>query len=275
MQCRNNVGYASQPYVGGKWLICATPFQDTTGLSFKLNDLVTGFVTTDSVVDTPANMRVSNPYIQIQDRNPDGSIVGGTTDWYWCSDAFLDEEGNVTGPAWADEDGCAAGGFYHPNVTIAPGTAFWFKDPASATTMTLTIAGQVLGADTTPITPTRNKWNLVCNPYPIALALNSDKITWTGLTAATVDSPANMRVANPYIQIQDRNPDGTIVGGTKDWYWCTDAFLDEEGNVTGPAWADEDGCAAGGPYNPNVTIPVGAGFWFKDPTSDVTITWTK
>lgn len=275
VESANVVGYASQTYVGGKWLICATPFQNTTGQSFKLNDLVSGFTTTDSVVDTSDNMRLNNPYIQIQNRDNSGALTVGTMDWYWCADAFLDEEGNVTGPAWADGDGCAAGGFYHPDVTIAPGTAFWFKDPASEVAMTLTIAGQVLGADTTPITPTRDKWNLICNPYPIELALNSDKITWSGITAATVDTSDNMRSNNAYIQIQNRDANGVITVGTMDWYWCTDAFLDEEGNVTGPAWADGDGCAAGGPYNPNVTIPVGAGFWFKDPSSDVTITWAK
>ncbi len=217
-------------------------------------------------------MMINNPYIQIQNRNAGGSLSSGNKNWFYCADAYLDADGNVTGPAWADEDGCAAGGPYNPDVTIAPGTAYWFKDP-SATTMTLTLAGQVLGSDTTPITTTANKWNLICNPYPTSIDLNAEGIAWTGITQGTVDTLANMMVNNAYIQIQNRNANGTLASGNKNWFYCADAYLDADGNVTGPAWADEDGCAAGGPYNPDVKIPAGAGFWFKDPNAAVTITW--
>ena len=132
----NIVGYTSQPYVGGKWLIGATPFQDTTGASFSLNNLVSGFVTTDATVDTLANMMVNNPYIQIQNRNANGTLASGNKNWFFCADAYLDEDGLVTGPAWADEDGCAAGGPYNPNVKIPAGAGFWFKDPNAAVTIT-------------------------------------------------------------------------------------------------------------------------------------------
>ena len=270
------MGYTTQDYVGGAWLIGSTGFENTGSGSINLNDLVKGFVTTSAKVDDFTVMRVANPYIQIQNRNPDGSIGAGYKEWFWCADAYLDEDGNETGPAWADTDGCAAGGFYNPDVKVDPGVAFWFKDPTE-TKMTLTLAGQVLASSDKEITPTMNVWNLICNPFPEPISLNytSDQITWTGLTASKVDDFEVMRVNNPYIQVQNRDENGILTAGYKEWFWCTDAYLDEEGNQTGPAWADTDGCAAGGFYNPDVKIPVGAGFWFKDPSSEVTITFNK
>ena len=165
-------------------------------------------------------------------------------------------------------------------MKVAPGTAFWFKDPASDADIQL--AGQVVNDGSKTVSPTAGKWNLVCNPFPIEVALNSESITFTGLSDVAFVNAAQARTEAPYIQIQKRDADGNVTGATIDYFYVNNAIYNS-GYVPGvgpsydrrPGWCDTSGNLLGGLKADAVSVKVGTGFWFKDPNNSVTIEFVK
>ncbi len=235
IESANTVGYSSTAVAANTWYMAGVQFTDTaTGTSISLQDFVKGDF--EAKVFWDDEMPIA-PQIQIYG----GS---GYTPYYYFSDA-ADGADEVT--AWANVDGDAV------DVTLNPGQALWFKNPTAA--CNVTFAGQVLVAGTKAITCTAGGWNMLANPYPTPLALNSEKITWNVEPKVFWDD--EMPIA-PQIQVYNGS-------GYTPYYYFSDA-ADGSDEVT--AWANVDGDAV------SVSIPVGGAFWFK--ASDAsTVTFAK
>ena len=235
IESANTVGYSSTAVAANTWYMAGVQFTDTaTGTGISLQDFVKGdFEPKEFWSDELAIA----PMVQLYGPS-------GYTAYYYFSDA-ADGEDEVT--AWADDGGDAV------DVTLAPGQALWFKNPTAA--CSVTFAGQVLAAGTKAITCTAGAWNMIANPYPMALALNGDKVTWN---VEPKEFWSDELAIAPMVQLY--GPSGYTA-----YYYFSDA-ADGEDEVI--AWADDGGDAV------DVSIPAGGAIWFK--ASDAsTVTFTK
>lgn len=237
IESANTVGYSSVDVAKNTWYMAGVQFTDTaTGTGISLQDFLKGDFSATSFWDDDLSVA---PQIQVYG-------AAGYTAYYYFNDAE-DNSANVL-TAWADGNGVAV------DVVFAPGQALWFKNPAAA--CSVTFAGQVLTAGTKEITCTASSWNMIANPYPEVLSLNSDKINW-GVTATSFwDDDMS---AAPQIQVYGGS-------GYTAYYYFNDAE-DSSANVL-TAWADGNGAFV------SASIPVGGALWFK--ASDAsTVTFTK
>lgn len=178
---------------------------------------------------------------------PDG--FGGYLMRYYINDA--EDNGNfVTG--WADDTG-----MLNP-VDIDLGTGVWVRGKKDTVTK-FTFAGAVSGnASETVSRATPIRFELVANPYPTALDINSDKVTWTVAAITSWDDAAGDFAADwleeaACLQV----PDG--FGGYLLRYYIDDA--EDSGNfVTG--WADDTAMLN------TVIVPAGSGFWLRRCSQD-------
>ena len=237
IESANTVGYSSIAVTANTWYMAGVQFTDTaTGASISLNDFVKGDFEAKAFWDDELAIA---PIIQIY------SATGGYTPYFYFSDA-ADGDDEVT--AWANADGDTV------DITLAPGQALWFKNPTAA--CNVTFAGQVLASGTKDISCTAGVWNMIANPYPTELALNSEGITWNVEPKAFWDD--ELAIA-PIIQVY------SATGGYTPYFYFSDA-ADGDDEVT--AWANADGDKT------SVSIPVGGAVWFK--ASDAsTVTFTK
>ena len=235
IESANTVGYSSTAVAANTWYMAGVQFTDTaTGTSISLQDFVKGDFEPKTYWDDETAIA---PQVQIYG-------ASGYTAYYYFDDAASGAD-EVT--SWANFDGDAV------NVTLAPGSALWFKNPTGA--CNVTFAGQVLAAGTKEITCTAGAWNMIANPYPTALALNSDKVNWNVEPKTYWDDETAIA---PQIQVYG-------AGGYTAYYYFDDAASGAD-EVT--AWANFDGDAV------DVSIPVGGAIWFK--ASDAsTVTFTK
>ena len=171
----------------------------------------------------------------------------GYSYYYYVNDAD-DGNGNYTATAWID-----ALGF---NLTAESAQAlskgFWFK---SATAGTLTCAGQVFAVNSFERDIPAGQFEIVANPYPVALALNAP--VSSGFTAGTFGDGSDGTMNNaPMIQVL--SADGK---GYSYYYYVNDAD-DGNGNYTATAWIDALGFNLSG-----AQVPVGQAFWIKSATA--------
>ena len=274
LESANTVGYTQDKAANNLWKASATPFETTTGASMSLQTLFSGFSTDVYFDDDQVDFKTTAPCVQIQDRDAQGRITGGLTKYYYVADAGWDAGYTDIRPGWVDEVGDAVGGENAAAVLLAPGTGFWFKDAQQA--CDLTFAGQVVGENSAQVTTASGLWNAICNPFPVDVALNSAKITWGSMTQANFDDDqVDFKTAAPCIQIQDRDAGGNVTGGMTKYYYVQDAGWDSGYTDIRPGWADEVGDALGGENAAAVTVKAGEGFWFKDPSSNATVTFSK
>ncbi len=235
LESQNTVGYSSTSVAANTWYMAGVQFTDTaTGTSISLQDFMKGDFEATSFWDDDVALA---PTVQIYG-------AGGYTAYYYFSDATSGSD-EVT--AWADGGGDAV------SVTLNPGQALWFKNPSAA--CSVTFAGQVLTAGTKEIPCTAGSWNMIANPYPEELPLNSENTLWN--VAATSFWDDDVALA-PTIQIYG-------AGGYTAYYYFSDATSGSD-EVT--AWADGGGDAV------TTSVPVGGAMWFK--ASDATtVTFTK
>ncbi len=234
IESANTVGYSSTAVAANTWYMAGVQFTDTaTGTGISLQDFVKGDFEAKTFWDDETAIA---PQVQIYG-------ASGYTAYYYFDDAASGSD-EIT--AWANVDGDAV------DVTLAPGSALWFKNP---TACNVTFAGQVIPAGTMEIACTAGAWNMIANPYPTTLALNSDKIDWNVEPKTFWDDETPIA---PQIQVY-------AAGGYTAYYYFDDAASGSD-EVT--AWANVDGDAV------DVSIPVGGAIWFK--ASDAsTVTFTK
>ena len=238
----NTVGYSSQSVVAGQFYMVAVQFADVQASADVAN--FNSFITTTCA---PGEYGDGTDFSfgnapQIQVLNSDGL---GYTKYYYISDAYDANDNPVSGNCWADDGGYIA--------TAADAQAlskgFWFK---SAENGTINCSGQVSATSEIQNSPTANQFNIVANPYPVALGLNSAGTA--GFTPGAYGDGTDFSFGNAP-QIQVLNSDG--LGYTK-FYYISDAYDSNDNPVSGNCWADDGGYIVTG-----TQVPVGQSFWVK------------
>ena len=233
------VGYNTDSLTGGKFYIKAAQFQDVQKGTATLNSIMAGY---DGVnFDESFDFWTTAPQIQVQNAT-------GTYDiFYFLNDAYI-EASDSTVKGWADSNG------NYVDLTIAPGVAYWFKVVSADSD--ITVSGAVENGESVDVIVPQNKFTLVANAYPMAVTLNGPQMTSTNIVGVNFDEAFAFWKTAPQIQVQNAS-------GTYDIYYY-DAYI-EATDSTQAGWADSSGNFV------SATIPVGAGFWMKGVTGDVTL----
>ncbi len=274
LESANTVGYTIDKAANNTWKASATPFESTTGASIDLQTLFSGFSTDVYFDDDQVDFKTIAPCVQVQNRDAQGRITGVLTKYYYVADAGWDAGYTDIRPGWVNASGDALGGENAAAVLLAPGTGFWFKDAQQA--CDLTFAGQVVDENSAQVTTVADLWNAICNPFPEDVALNSAKVVWGSMTQADFDNDqVDFKTVAPCVQIQERDASGNITGVLKKYYYVQDAGWDAGYTDIRPGWANASGDALGGENAAAVTVKAGEGFWFRDPSSNATVTFSK
>ena len=180
---------------------------------------------------------------------PDG--YGSYLMRYYVDDADNGKGDYVTG--WADN-----AGMLNP-VDIDLGTGVWVRGKKDTVTK-FTFSGAVSDNDSETVSrATPIRFELVANPYPTALDINSNKIAWNIATITSYDVEADDFYADwletaACLQI----PDG--YGSYLMRYYVDDADDGKGDYVTG--WADNAGMLN------TAVVPAGSGFWIRRCSKD-------
>lgn len=250
IESANIVGYTTKAVEAGKYYLIGTQFDkastESAG-SIDLNDLLklSGTITAGEY----DNDFVTAPQIQVL------NAAGGYTKYFYISDGTYDdgEDTPLGFDAWCDVDGyelTAAAKF-------ALGKGFWFKSPVA--NGTITAAGQVSEVASTTLNFEANKYAILCNPYPVAVALQS--LT----TSATPGLYDDDFATAPQIQVLN------AAGGYTKYFYISDGTYDdgEDTPLGFNAWCDVDGYELEG-----TQIEAGAAFWIKAPAAG-TVTFAQ
>ena len=249
IESANTVGYNSSDTVvavNKNFVMLAPSFLNVSSGTISSDELICDQTTTsfDEVAgDYFAGWTDDAACLQV----PDG--FGGYSMRYYIDDA--EDNGNfVTG--WADNIG-----MLNP-VDIDLGTGVWVRGKKDTVTK-FTFAGAVSdNASETVSRATPIRFELVANPYPTALDIISDKVTWTLASVTSFDESAGDYFegwADEAACLQV--PDG--FGGYTMRYYINDA--EDNGNfVTG--WADNIGMLN------TAVVPAGSGFWLRRCSQD-------
>ena len=132
---------------------------------------------------------------------------------------------------------------------MALSKGFWFKAMAAGS---ITCSGQVSATAEIGNTVTADQFNIVANPYPVALDLNAP--TSTNFTPGEYGDGEDTTMGNAP-QVQVLNAGG--LSYTK-YYYISDAYDAEDNPVAGNCWADVNGYIVTG-----TQVPVGQSFWVK------------
>ena len=238
------VGYSGATINADQWYLVGVQFADVTSETetADFNSLLST-TCTPGEFGTGLDFSMGNaPMIQVLN-----SAGTGYAYYYYVSDA---DDGtrvyNLTG--WVDGSGNLVGN--DALMTLSKG--FWFK---SATAGTLNCAGQVSALSEFERKIPGGQFEIVANPYPVALNLNTPATS--GFTPGEFGTGLDFSMGNaPMIQVL--NSAGT---GYAYYYYIGDA---DDGtkvyNLTG--WVDGSGNLVGG-----TQVGVGAAFWIKSATA--------
>ena len=212
------------------------------GTSSDFNSFLSTTCTPGTYGDGSGDWRTSSPMIQVLQAN------GQNYSYYYLINDADDGYGNYTATGWVDSDGF--------NVTEdakqSLSKGFWFK---SATAGTLTCAGQVLTVGSFVRNVPSGQFEIVANPYPVALNLDAAEIS--GFTPGTYgDGTGDWRSSSPMIQVLQAN------GQNYSYYYLINDADDGQGNYTATGWVDSDGFNVTG-----TQVPVGQAFWIKSATA--------
>jgi len=144
---------------------------------------------------------------------------------------------------------------YDPNITLKVGDSVWFMSQSSDAT--IQVAGQVTEVDPSGekgVDVIADKWNMVANPFPKNFVLNDGGVAWTNYYNGTTST-----TTAPQIQLWD--PTVGTTGAYKTYYFFSSTLgTTKYYNVWSTARQSST-------YDPNVAVPVGAGFWLKYPSA--------
>ena len=240
----NMVGYNTTTVVADQFYMIGVQLADVAGdgTSAEFNSFLSTTCVPGTYGDGNDVTMGNAPMIQVL--TSDGK---GYSYYYYINDAD-DGSGNYVATEWVDAQG------YNLTAEAAQelSKGFWFK---SATAGTLTCAGQVLSVDTFQRTVPAGQFEIVANPYPVALALNTP--TTSGFTPGTYGDGNDVTMNNaPMIQVLSADGKGYAY-----YYYINDAD-DGAGNYTATEWVDGQG------YNLTGTqVPAGQAFWIKSATA--------
>ncbi len=240
----NTVGYSGATINADQWYLVGVQFADVGSAleTADFNSLLSTTCTPGTIGDFSDPTWNNAPVIQVLQANGQGYDF-----YYYINDAD-DGNGNYTATAWVDQEGF--------NLTSAAVQAlskgFWFK---SHTSGTLNCAGQVSALSSFERNIPAGQFEIVANPYPVALNLNAPTIS--GITPGTIGDFSDPTWNNaPMIQVLQANGQGY------DFYYYIDDADDGNGNYTATEWVNAEGFNITG-----TQVGVGAAFWIKSATA--------
>ena len=240
----NTVGYSGATINADQWYLVGVQFADVSSATevANFNSLLSTTCTPGEFGDGSDLTFGNAPMIQVLKSNGTGYDF-----YYYISDAD-DGNGNYTATEWVDASGFNLTAEAAQNLS----KGFWFK---SHTAGTLNCAGQVSALSTFTRNVPAAQFEIVANPYPVALSLNAP--TSAGFTPGEFGDGSDLTFGNaPMIQVLKSN--GT---GYDFYYYISDAD-DGNGNYTATEWVDASGFNLTG-----TQVDVGAAFWIKSATA--------
>ena len=244
LESANVVGYSTQGVNAGQFYMVGVQLGDVSAANdvADLNKLVSTTCAPGEYGDGSDGTMGNAPMIQVLQDN------GKFYDFYYLISDADDGNGNYTAPAWVDGEG-----FNLDNEDLlALSKGFWFK---SATAGTLTCAGQVSAVDSFERAIPMGQFEIVANPYPTALSLNTP--VTSGFTPGEYGDGSDGTMGNaPMIQVLQDN------GKFYDFYYYISDADDGNGNYTSTEWVDGEGFNLTG-----TQVPVGQAFWIKSATA--------
>ena len=213
-----------------------------TGTTADFNKLLATTCTPGTYGDGSGDWKATSPMIQVLQAN------GKNYSYFYLVDDADDGFGNYTATGWVDSEG------FNIDSTAALNLSkgFWFK---SNTAGTLTCAGQVLAISSFERNVPGGQFEIVANPYPVAL--NLDAATVAGFTPGTYgDGSGDWKASSPMIQVLQEN------GKNYSYYYLINDADDGNGNYTATGWVDSEGFNVSG-----TQVAVGQAFWIKSATA--------
>jgi hypothetical protein len=239
IESANTVGYTSKDVTAGKFYLIGTQFDKagtTSAGSVDMNDLIklSSTITAGLYSDDFATA----PKISVL------NAAGGYDSFYYISDGTDDKDDDLGYDCWCDLDGYEL----DDSAKLALGKGFWFTSPT--TSGTITTVGQVSEVASTTLNFLANKYTILCNPYPVAVALQS--LT----TSATPGLYSDDFATAPKISVVN------AAGGYDSFYYISDGTDDNDDDLGVNAWCDLDGYELSG-----TQIDAGAAFWMSAPAA--------
>lgn len=236
----NTVGYSGTTINADQWYMVGVQFADVGSAleTADFNSFLSTTCTPGKIGDGSDPTWGNAPMIQVLTANGQGYSY-----YYYVSDG---DDGtmrfDLTG--WVDDLGNIVGA--SAIQTLSKG--FWFK---SATAGTLNCAGQVSALSTFTRTVPAGQFEIVANPYPVALGLNTP--TSSGFKAGVIGDGSDPTWGDaPMIQVLTANGQGYSY-----YYYVSDG---DDGtmrfDLTG--WVDDLGNILTG-----TQVGVGQAFWIK------------
>ena len=193
MESANVVGYVSTANVqAGKFYLIAQHFQDCSGTTVDLQDFITSSDMQGGTDDT------DSPNLKLWNGN-------GYVDYYYYEEDLFGEQ-----KCWG-QDSLKADPIA---VSLGEGAFIKTKNDCS-----ITVAGSVAPADEMNVPLVSGKFNLIANPYPIALDINGNKVAWSdAIVGGTddTDSP-NLKLWNGLGYIDYYYYEEDLFGEQKCW----------------------------------------------------------
>jgi hypothetical protein len=239
IESANVVGYTSKDVTAGKFYLIGTQF-DAAGTasagSVDMNDLI-------KLSDTIAAGLYDDDFATA----PKISVLnaaGGYANYFYISDGTDDKDNELGYDCWCDKDGYEL----DDTAKLALGKGFWFSSPS--TSGTITTSGQVSEMASATLNFPADKFTILCNPYPVAVALQS--LT----TSATPGLYDDDFATAPKISALN------AAGGYNNYFYISDGTDDKDEELGYNAWCDKDGYEL-----EDTQIDAGAAFWISAPAA--------
>ena len=239
IESANTVGYTSKDVTAGKFYLIGTQFDkagsDSAG-SIDMNDLIK--LSSSIKAGLYDDDFATAPKISVL------NAAGGYTSYYYISDGTDDNDDELGYDCWCD------GGGYEldDSAKLTLGKGFWFTSPDA--NGTITTVGQVSELASATLEFPADKFMIFCNPYPVAVALQS--LT----TSATPGLYDDDFATAPKISILN------AAGGYTSYYYISDGTDDNDDELGYNAWCDGGGYELEGSQ-----IDAGAAFWITAPVA--------
>ena len=238
IESANTVGYTSKDVEAGKYYLIGTQFDKagtTSAGSIDMNDLIklSSTITAGLYDDDFATA----PKISVV------NAAGGYTTYYYISDGTDENDDELGFDCWCDKDGYEL----DDSAKLSLGKGFWFYPPVNGT---ITTVGQVSDMASVTLSFVADTYAILCNPYPVAVALQS--LT----TSATPGLYDDDFATAPKISILN------AAGGYATYYYISDGTDENDDELGVNAWCDKDGYELEG-----TQIDAGAAFWITAPAA--------
>ena len=238
LESANVVGYNTTTVAADQFYMIGVQLADV-GSTIETADFNTFLSTTctpGTYGDGSDGWKASAPMIQVL--QPNGKFY----DFYYYINDADDGAGNYTATGWVDSEGFNIDS--SAAQTLSKG--FWFK---SVTGGTLTCAGQVSAIGSFGREVPGGQFEIVANPYPVALNLNAP--VSSGFVPGTYgDGSGDWKANSPMIQVLQDN------GKFYDFYYYINDADDGTGNYVATEWVDSEGFNLTG-----TQVPAGQAFW--------------